>query len=70
MSNAFGYPVKLFGMILPILVETNFDLAKIFSELHEFFAFSLLGLIILHLLAVLKHHFFGVNKFPIIKRML
>lgn len=70
MSNAFGYPVKLFGMILPVLIETNFDLAKNFSELHEFFAFTLLGLIILHILAVLKHHFIGANKFAIIKRML
>ena len=70
MSNYYGYPVKLFGMELPILVETNFDLAKNFSELHEIFAFSLLGLIVVHLLAVIKHHFIGANKFPIIKRML
>jgi cytochrome b561 len=70
MSNYYGYNVKIFGMVLPNLVETNFDLAKNFSELHEIFAFSLLGLIIFHLLAVIKHHFIGANKFPIIKRML
>ena len=70
MSNYYGYHVKLFGIVLPSLVETNFDSAKNFSELHEIFAFSLLGLIILHLLAIIKHHFIGADKFPIIKRML
>jgi len=70
MSNYYGYPVKLFGMVLPTLVTTNFDLAKNFSELHEFFAFTLLALVVLHLLAVVKHHFIGANKFPILKRML
>jgi cytochrome b561 len=70
MSSYYGYPAKFFGIELPALVTTNFDSAKKFSELHKILAFTLLGLVIVHLLAVIKHHFIGANKFPILKRML
>lgn len=70
MSNSFGFPVKLFGIELPFLIEKNFDHGKIFSEAHEISAYSLLALITLHILAALKHRFFDRAENDVLKRML
>lgn len=57
MSSAGGHPVSFFG-----LFEMWSPLAKdkavqgLFKELHEIFAFALLGLISLHIAGALKHH--------------
>lgn len=70
MSNSFGYPVNLFSLELPSLVSTNFELGKVFSETHEVCAYSLLGVIVLHVVAVLKHHFFDKPENDVLKRMI
>lgn len=54
-SNAAGKSVSMFGIILPALVEENRDLAKLFGEFHEFFAYVLLVSIALHVAAALWH---------------
>jgi len=66
MSNYYGYPAKLFGISLPVVATINFDLARFFTQMHEFFAFSLIFLIIIHIVATIRHQL----KTPIINRML
>ncbi len=70
MSNYFGFPVRLFSIILPNMVETNYELGKIFSETHEICAYSLLGLISIHIFAVIKHRFFDKPENDVLKRMI
>lgn len=70
MSNSFGYPVHLFSIELPMLVATNFELGKFFAEAHEVCAFSLFGLIAIHILAVIKHRFFDKPENNVFKRMI
>jgi cytochrome b561 len=70
MSNSYGFEVKIFGIILPNLISQSIDLARIFAEIHEISAFSLAGLIVLHIVAVIKHRFFDQKENDILKRML
>lgn len=70
MSNSFGYAVKFFGIKLPFLVKTNFDLGKIFSEIHELAAYSLIGLIVFHIAGALKHRFFDKKENDVLNRMI
>ena len=70
MSNSFGYPVNFFSIPLPVIAKTNFDLGKIFAEVHESAAFALLGLIAIHVLAAIKHRFFDRPENNVLNRML
>ena len=67
MSNFFGYPAMFFGFEMPFLVTTNFDLGKIFAEVHTVSAFTLIGAVMLHILAAVKHFIWDKKM---IKRML
>ncbi|MBS3928407.1 MAG: cytochrome b [Sphingomonadales bacterium] len=71
MSSAFskGGPVSMFGLFdVPALpVGTDKPTADMFYELHEIFAFVMIGLFVLHLGAALKHHF--VDKDGTMRRM-
>jgi len=69
MSSAKGYPTIWFNLIaLPDLVGKDKFLADFFQETHEILNFTLLGLVVLHILAALKHHFF--DRDGILARML
>ncbi len=70
MSNSFGYPVHLFSIEMPVLIQTNFDLGKIFAETHEIAAYGLLALLALHILGAIKHRFFDRPENDVLKRML
>lgn len=70
MSNSFGFPVKLFGLELPMLVATDFTHGRFFSEVHELAAYALLGLVIAHVAAVIKHRFFDKPENDVLKRMI
>jgi cytochrome b561 len=70
MSSFAGYPVKLFSLEIPNFVGTNFELAKFFSETHEIVAFSLLGMVAIHILAIFKHYFFDKIPVNILKRII
>ena len=62
-------PVDIYGLFsIPPLFSKNIDKAMEFHEIHEIFAFVLLGLIILHFIIALKHHF--IDKDNVLKRML
>jgi cytochrome b561 len=69
MSSAAGVPVSVFGWFtMPDLVPTNESLMEIFEQTHEILAFILIGMIGLHLLAALKHHF--INKDDTLRKMI
>ena len=70
MSNSFGYQVKFFGIELPFLVEKNFEIGKIFAKTHTYSAFSILGIITIHILGVIKHRFFDNKENDVLKRMI
>lgn len=67
-SSAAGFPVVVFGVIpLPDLVVANKALAEALKPLHGLAAWSLCGLVLLHLAAALKHQF--INRDGLIQRM-
>lgn len=58
MSSAGGFTVTYLGLFpLPDLVAKDKQLFELLKEIHEVLNFTLLGLVILHVLAVLKHQF-------------
>ncbi len=69
MSSAKGYPVNFFDIYtLPPLVEKNKELGDVFSLVHEVVGYSLLVLVVLHLLGALKHAF--IDKDATLRRIL
>jgi cytochrome b561 len=62
MSNSFGYPVKLFSIEMPFLIEQNFELGKIFHEIHEIAPYVLIAILVLHISGAVKHRYFDKNK--------
>ena len=68
-SLAAGVPVVYFGVFsLPVLIEADPILKPVLKELHEALMFVFLVVIVLHVLAVIKHQIF--DKDNILKRML
>lgn len=70
MSSAYGRSVKVFGFgPLPDLVaKDESGLAPKLSGVHEYLAWALIAMILLHAGAALKHHF--IDKDVTLKRML
>ncbi|MCH2240492.1 MAG: cytochrome b [Aquabacterium sp.] len=57
-SSAAGFPIVWFGVLpLPDFVPHDRALAEAIKPLHELSAFGLAGLVVLHVLAALKHQF-------------
>lgn len=69
--NTKGNAVGFYGLFeLPMLTGENEELHELMEELHEFFAFSLLFLVILHVAGALKHRFIDMgNELDVMKRM-
>jgi cytochrome b561 len=68
MSSAKGFPVVLFGVLpLPDLVGKNKELGDALLEVHKVLNFIMLGLVLAHIAASLKHHF--VERDDILVRM-
>lgn len=70
MSNSFGFAVKFFSIELPMLIGTDFERGKLFAEAHELSAYALLGLVAVHVGAVIKHRFFDKPEHDVLKRMI
>ncbi len=63
MSSASGFPVQWWGVVtLPDIVGQSRENFELFKELHEIFAFVMLGLILVHVGAALNHHFRRKNS--------
>lgn len=59
MSSASNYPVSWFGFVqLPDLVAPDADLKQELRDLHGVMSKVLMGLVVLHVAAALKHQFF------------
>lgn len=69
MSSAAARPVSWFGLVqLPDFVAPDAGLKEIFEEVHEVLVILLLALVILHVVAALKHQF--VDRDGLMHRML
>lgn len=69
MSRYGGYEINVFNLfIIPPFAEKKPELGKLFYEIHEISAFILSGLICVHILAGLYHHF--IRKDYVLSRML
>jgi cytochrome b561 len=67
-TSAAGFPVVLFGVFpLPDLVSPDKGLAQTLKSLHKLGAFSLAGLVLLHIAAALKHQF--IDRDGLLQRM-
>jgi cytochrome b561 len=68
MSSAAGLAPSFFGLFtLPTLVAPNAELRELFGAVHQWLAYGLIAMIIVHTLAALKHHF--IDKDDILRRM-
>lgn len=68
-SSAAGFPVVVFGVLpLPDFVPVSKDLAALIKPWHQITAFTLAGLVVVHVTAALKHQWF--DKDHLINRML
>jgi cytochrome b561 len=67
MVSARGYKISFFGAELPALIEKNQPVADFVFLLHAGGAFLLIGLIILHAAAALRHEY--VLKDDTLRRM-
>lgn len=68
-SSAAGYPVVVFGVLpLPDFVLADKALAELIKPWHELTAFSLAGLVLVHVSAALKHQW--LDKHALLQRML
>lgn len=68
-SLAAGVPVVYLTVLpLPVLMDADPVLKPILRELHETLDWILLGLVVMHVLAVLKHRF--IDKDSVLSRML
>ena len=66
-SNLHGKPVKLFGLPLPKLFPTIEDIGTTPGLIHTVLAYTLLGLVAVHVAAVVKHRYF--DKADVLGRM-
>lgn len=68
MSQSAGRDVNVFGWIVPTLVEKSDDLKEVFGEAHETLAWLLAVVLVVHVVAALRHHF--MLKDDVLRRML
>ena len=69
MSSARGFPVSWFGFFqLPDLVPKSKPLYDALVTIHQTLAWTLVGIVALHVGAALKHHFY--LKDDVLRRML
>lgn len=53
------YDTKFWGVVLPRMAEANKATREQFNEVHEILAFLLIGLIVIHIIAAIKHRLAG-----------
>lgn len=57
MSSAGDFNIKFFGLNMPDIVAKDENLFEFAEEMHELFAYAVLGFVALHVAGALKHHF-------------
>ena len=69
MSSAKGFQTVYFGVVpIPDLLAKNEGLGETLALVHRYLNYSMIGLVIAHIAAALKHHF--IDKDDILQRML
>lgn len=69
MSSAYGRPVSVFGLFtLPDLVSRSKPLGAKLAEVHEFVAYGLMVLVVIHVGAALFHFF--IRRDEVLARMI
>jgi len=69
MSTAEGQPPNFFGLYqIPQFIEKNKMIGNFLFNVHNYTAILLITLIVIHILAALKHHF--IDRDTVLKRML
>jgi cytochrome b561 len=67
-TSATGFPVVYLTLVqLPDLVSKDKEIAALLKIVHKVLAWSLMGIVALHVTAALKHHF--IDRDATIKRM-
>jgi cytochrome b561 len=68
ISSAAGLSVSFFGLfLLPNLVSPNQATMSLFSDIHDYLAYSLIAIIGLHIAAVIEHYL--VHKENILRKI-
>jgi cytochrome b561 len=68
-SSAAGFPIVFLGQWpLPDLLPVNRALAEAIKPWHQYSAFAMAGLVVLHIAAALKHQF--IDRDGLLRRML
>ena len=74
-ASAKRFPISYFGLFnVPYLpVEQSKAIGGFLHETHELLAFAMIGLLVLHIVAALKHHYFDrddvlVRMFPVVRQ--
>lgn len=70
MSDAGGRDVPLFNLTMPSFLEKNPELASRLHDIHVTIPYVLLGIIVLHTLAAIKHRYFDKPGHDVLHRML
>ena len=71
MTNLFGFPVSLFGIIdLPIIFSENREVASLAKEAHGILAGIIILAILAHIAGALKHRFIDAPEADVLPRML
>lgn len=69
MSSAKGFQTVYFGVVpLPDLVSKSEDLGNTLQLIHKSLNYTMIGMVVLHAAAALKHHF--IDKDEVLRRML
>lgn len=69
MSSAKGFQTVYFGVLpIPDLLDKNKELGETLALVHKVLNFTMIGIVIVHAAAALKHHF--IDKDDILRRML
>ncbi len=67
-SSAAGFPIVPFGLFqLPDFVPVSEGLADFMKPVHQYAAYSLAALVVLHVAGALKHHF--IDRDALLRRM-
>ena len=69
MSSAKGFQTVYFGVLpIPDLLDKNKELGETLALVHKALNYTMIGIVIVHAAAALKHHF--IDKDDILRRML
>jgi len=61
LSNMHGFAVDLYGLPLPDIFPKKANWEEYSSLAHEYLAYTFLGIFLLHLAGVIKHHIQGIE---------